>query len=192
MYGINSQLSKRDALLLVLPEDVIDECKPLLGIPEDLGYSPYRDIKKEILNIYGKKQKDAYTRAKSRQLTGQPSALGKQSQFSLMWILCGRSNCRQLRNRQWLRPPSQRPPTRSLHTIGVVEVMGMVLSQPELEAETIEEIEVKDAETPTTEAATISPTPTPPTPTTPLSTPVPGIRTCPKPAVAQSTLEERL
>ena len=77
-HGINRQLSERDALLPVLPEDVIEECKPLLRIPEeDLGYSPYRDLKKEILKIFGKKQKTAYARAKNRKLTGRPSALGK-------------------------------------------------------------------------------------------------------------------
>ena len=77
-FGINSQLSKRDALLPILPEDVIDECKPLLRIPEEeVGPSPYRDLKKEILKIFGKKPKDSFTRAMSRQMTGRPSALGK-------------------------------------------------------------------------------------------------------------------
>ena len=55
-FGINKQLSKRDALLPLLPEDVIAECKPLLRIPEgDLGTHPYKDLKHEILDIYGKK-----------------------------------------------------------------------------------------------------------------------------------------
>ena len=76
--GINKQLTKRDSLLPTLPEDVIEECKPLLRIPEaDLGTHPYRDLKHEILQIYGKKQQDAFARAFSRKLEGRPSALGK-------------------------------------------------------------------------------------------------------------------
>ena len=71
-FGINKQLSKRDALLPQLPEDVIDECKPLLRIPEaDLGDHPYRDLKQEIISIFGKKPQDAFARAKARTLTAR-------------------------------------------------------------------------------------------------------------------------
>ena len=77
-FGINKQLSKRDALLPQLPEEVIEECMPLLRIPEaDLGTTPYKDLKLEILSIYGKKPQDAFTRAFNRTLEGRPSALGK-------------------------------------------------------------------------------------------------------------------
>ena len=79
-YGINRQRSKRSALMGkdILPEDVIEELKPLLRIPEDEADKRiYKLIKTELLNIFGKKDQQALAKAASRRLTTRPSALGK-------------------------------------------------------------------------------------------------------------------
>ena len=34
-FGINSQWSKKDAIAAILPEDVIEECKPILRLTQD-------------------------------------------------------------------------------------------------------------------------------------------------------------
>ena len=84
-FGINSQWSKKDAIVTLLPENVTEECKPILRLSqEDAGTHVYRDLKKEILSLFGPKDEDSYAEAKSLTLTGRPSALGKR----LIHILC--------------------------------------------------------------------------------------------------------
>ena len=79
-FGINSQWSKRNSLLAkdILPAEVVEEMKPLFRLTKvEAGDTPYKDIKNEILSIYGKKDEDACEKAASRRLTSRPSALGK-------------------------------------------------------------------------------------------------------------------
>lgn len=78
--GTNLQWSKRNALLGkdILPEDVLEELKPLFRLSKaEAGTTPYKDIKTELLSIYGKKDEQAIAKAASRRLTTRPSALGK-------------------------------------------------------------------------------------------------------------------
>ena len=78
-YGINCQWSKKDAILPMLPEAVIDECKPILRLTQDqAGDTIYKDLKTEILSLYGQREEDAYAKAAALTLTGKPSALGKK------------------------------------------------------------------------------------------------------------------
>ena len=80
-FGINSQWSKRTALLTkgILPDEVIEELKPLFRLSEtDAGNKIYHDIKTELLEIYGQKDEDACEKASKMTLTTRPSALGKQ------------------------------------------------------------------------------------------------------------------
>ena len=78
--GINSQWSKRTALLGkdILPEDVVEELKPMFRLTKaQAGTHPYKDIKEELLSIFGKKDEQALEKAAARRLTTRPSALGK-------------------------------------------------------------------------------------------------------------------
>ena len=79
LYGINSQWSKKKALLPLLPEEIIDECKPILRLSKaDAGSHIYKDLKAEILQLYGPREEDAFKKAMALRLTGKPSALGKK------------------------------------------------------------------------------------------------------------------
>ena len=79
LYGINSQWSKKKALLPLLPEEIIDECKPILRLSKaDAGAHIYKDLKAEILQLYGPREEDAFKKAMALRLTGKPSALGKK------------------------------------------------------------------------------------------------------------------
>ena len=78
-FGINTQWSKRSAIESVLPDDVIEELKPLLRLTEDEAASNiYALIRQEILTLFGPREEDAFKKAMSLRLTGKPSALGKQ------------------------------------------------------------------------------------------------------------------
>ena len=84
-YGINSQWSKKDAILPLLPEEVIEECKPILRLDEtEAGDHIYKDLKEEIKTLYGPRDEDAYKKAIALRLTGKPSALGKK----LIHLIC--------------------------------------------------------------------------------------------------------
>ena len=86
-FGINSQWSKKDAVAEILPEDVIDQCKPILRLTEDeAGTHVYRDLKAEILKLYGPKDEDAYLKATAltRSDNPRPSALGKK----ILHLIC--------------------------------------------------------------------------------------------------------
>ena len=50
----------------------------------EAGPHIYKDLKNEILSLYGPKEQDAYKKAKALRLNGKPSALGKK----LIHLLC--------------------------------------------------------------------------------------------------------
>ena len=79
-FGINLQWSRRNALMAkdILPEDVIEELKPLLRLSKtDAGPYIYKTLKEEILTLFAPKEENAYEKAAARRLTTRPSALGK-------------------------------------------------------------------------------------------------------------------
>ena len=52
-HGINTQWSKKDAIAEILPEDIIDECKPILRLTEtEAGDHIYKDLKTKILRFH--------------------------------------------------------------------------------------------------------------------------------------------
>ena len=84
-FGINTQWSKKNAIVPMLPEEVVEECKPILRLSEDeAGDHIYRDLKQEITKLYGPRPQDAFRKAMALRLTGKPSALGKK----LLHIIC--------------------------------------------------------------------------------------------------------
>ena len=84
-YGINRQWDKKNAIKPMLPDNVIDELKPILRLTEtEAGPHIYKDIKKEIFELYGPRDEDVFKKAIALRLTGKPSALGKQ----LIHLLC--------------------------------------------------------------------------------------------------------
>ena len=79
-YGINEQWSKKNAILSCLPAEVIDECKPILRLTEtEAGDHIYKDLKTEIISLYGPRDEDVFQQAMSLRLTGKPSALQEKS-----------------------------------------------------------------------------------------------------------------
>ena len=87
--GIKSQWMKKIALQRFLPIEIKQEVKELLTLNEDeAGEEIYYRIKSELLDLFGKKPEDAYTRAKNRVMTGMPSQLGK----AIMNDICDKAN----------------------------------------------------------------------------------------------------
>ena len=84
-FGINRQWSKKDAVIPLLPESVVEECKPILRLTEDeAGDTIYKDLKEEILTLYGPRDEDVFKKALALRLTTTPSALGKK----LIHLIC--------------------------------------------------------------------------------------------------------
>ena len=85
-FGINRQWSKKDAIVPLLPDEVVEELKPILRLSEDeAGALIYKDLKTEILSLYGPREEDAFKKAMALRLgSGRPSALGKK----LIHVLC--------------------------------------------------------------------------------------------------------
>ena len=78
-YGINQQWSKKDAIIGLLPDDVVEELKPILRLSqEDAGPTVYKDLKAEIFQLYGPRDEDVFQQCMQMRLTGKPSALGKR------------------------------------------------------------------------------------------------------------------
>ena len=78
-YGINKQWSKKDAIVPLLPPEIVEECKPILRLTEaEAGNNIYKVLKTEILSLYGPRDEDAFKKAMACRLTGKPSALGKK------------------------------------------------------------------------------------------------------------------
>ena len=84
-FGINTQWDKKDALVTTLPQEIIDEVKPILRLSEaEQGDHIYKDLKNEIIQLYGPKPEEAFKKAMALKMTGKPSAFGKQ----LLHIIC--------------------------------------------------------------------------------------------------------
>ena len=89
-FGIKNQTTKYEALINQLPQEVTDEVKGILRQDEDeLGATPYKVLKNELLSLYKCRPEDAYAKASSRVLVGKPSTLGKQIMNDL--CECGKS-----------------------------------------------------------------------------------------------------
>ena len=77
-FGINSQWSKKNAIVSMLPPDIVEELKPILRLSEeDQGPHIYKDLRQELLSLFGPRDEDAFKKAIALRLTGRPSALGK-------------------------------------------------------------------------------------------------------------------
>ena len=75
---VKSQWMKRIALQRFLPPEIQEEVKGLLSLGKTAaGGDIYFKIKNELIELFGRKPEDSYTRAKERVLTGKPSQLGK-------------------------------------------------------------------------------------------------------------------
>ena len=84
-FGINRQWDKKDAAAALLPEHVIEECKPILRLTEaEAGPHIYKDLKAEVVSIFGPRDEDVFKKAIALRLTGTPSALGKK----LIHLIC--------------------------------------------------------------------------------------------------------
>ena len=78
LIDVQSQWYKRMALQKLLPLEVKEEVKTLLRLSKtQAGNDIYFRLKQELLELFGKRPEDDYTRAKNRLLTGKPSQLGK-------------------------------------------------------------------------------------------------------------------
>ena len=78
-FGINEQWSKKDAIVTMLPDDVIEECKPILRLTQqEAGDTIYKDLKTEILKQYGPREEDSFQKAMALKFSGKPSAYGKK------------------------------------------------------------------------------------------------------------------
>ena len=76
---VKAQWTKRMALQKLLPLEVKAEVKTLLRLIKSQARNDiYFRLKKELLDLFGRKPEDDYIKAKSRVLTGKPSQLGKQ------------------------------------------------------------------------------------------------------------------
>ena len=87
-YGINKQWSRKDAIVPLLPDEVVEECKPILRLPEAEAGRVYKALKQEIIQLYGPKEEDAFKKAMALRLTTTPSALGKK----LIHVICPGTN----------------------------------------------------------------------------------------------------
>ena len=75
---VKSQWMKRIAVQRFLPPEVQTEVRSLLSLGKTAaGDDIYLKIKRELIELFGHKPEDGYTRAKNRVLTGKPSQLGK-------------------------------------------------------------------------------------------------------------------
>ena len=84
-FGINEQWDKKSSIIPLLPESVVEECKPLLRLSQaEAGDTIYKDLKTEILSLYGQRDQDAFKKACALKMTGTPSSFGKQ----LIHIIC--------------------------------------------------------------------------------------------------------
>ena len=77
--GVKKQFTKFQVLSSIMPPHVIEEVKPLLRLSEAqfTDNDSYKQLKREILNIFGPRQEAGVERALGRVLTGQPSSLAR-------------------------------------------------------------------------------------------------------------------
>ena len=84
-FGINKQWDKKDSIVPLLPDSIVEECMPILRLTQDeAGDTVYKDLKDEIISLYGPKEEDAFQKAMALKMTGTPSSFGKK----LTHILC--------------------------------------------------------------------------------------------------------
>ena len=84
-FGINRQWDKKDSIIPLLPEEIVDELKPLLRLTQaEAGENIYKDVKTEIVALYGPREEDAFKKAIALKITDKPSAFGKK----LIHIIC--------------------------------------------------------------------------------------------------------
>ena len=75
---VKAQWTKRTALQRFLPVEIKTEAKSLFKLSKtQAGADIYKKIKTELIDLFGQKPEEAYTRAKNRVMTGKPSQLGK-------------------------------------------------------------------------------------------------------------------
>ena len=79
-FGINRQWDKKNALATMLPADITEEVKPILRLTQDeAGDTIYKDLKTEIISLFGPREEDAFKKAMALRIgTGRPSAFGKK------------------------------------------------------------------------------------------------------------------
>ena len=83
--GINRQWDKKNSIVPLLPDEIVEELKPLLRLTQaDAGNAIYKAVKDEILSLFGAKEEDTFKKAISLKMTGRPSAFGKK----LIHIIC--------------------------------------------------------------------------------------------------------
>ena len=77
--GAKKQFTKFQVLSSILPPKVIEEVKDLLCLQETefTDNDAYKQLKTEVLRIFGPKPEDAIERALSRVLVGKPSQLAR-------------------------------------------------------------------------------------------------------------------
>ena len=79
MTDIKSQWMKRQALVKSLPVKVQEEVKSLLILKKsEAGENPYKDLKVELIKIFGPRPEEAYETACARVMVSTPSQLGKK------------------------------------------------------------------------------------------------------------------
>ena len=78
--GVKKQYTKFQILATIIPPEVQDETKELLSMMESEfdQNDAYKQLKTEIISIFGPKPEEAMDRALSRVLTGKPSTLARQ------------------------------------------------------------------------------------------------------------------
>ena len=78
--GVKKQFTKLQVLSSILPPHVIEEVKPILRLTEAQfpNNDAYKQLKTEILSIFGPRQEEGVERALGRVLTGKPSTLARQ------------------------------------------------------------------------------------------------------------------
>ena len=78
--GVRKNFTKFQVLASIIPKNVIDEVKPLLRKKES-EFSPandaYKQLKLEILRIFGPNPEETMNRALGRVLSGTPSSLAR-------------------------------------------------------------------------------------------------------------------
>ena len=78
--GVKKQFTKLQAVSCGLPKHVLEAVKPILRKQENEfeNRDTYKQLKKEVLRIFGPKKEAAIEKALSRTLTDLPSTLARQ------------------------------------------------------------------------------------------------------------------
>ena len=78
--GVKKQFTKLQVLTTILPQDVIEQVKPLLKKQESefTNNDSYKLLKTKIFSIFGAAEEDPFERAMGRVLSGLPSQLARK------------------------------------------------------------------------------------------------------------------